>query len=89
MFGSAHLYVFHHPQDAARQEKEGSVVKKVSFDSAQEEIAQNKGFDMDTKGKSNGELFFHIPSLNIIETQSKLFIIKQIRAYYNVMNYQY
>jgi len=54
MFGSSHLYVFHHPQDAARQEKEGAAVPKVSFDAAQEEIAKNKGFDMDKTGKSKG-----------------------------------
>jgi len=55
MFGSNQLYVLHHPQDAAIQEKEGKVVEKVSFDTAQEEIiAQNKVFDMDVKGKSSG-----------------------------------
>ena len=54
MFGSNQLYVLHHPQDAAIQEKEGTVVEKVSFDSAQEEIAKNKGFDMDKSGKSKG-----------------------------------
>ena len=55
MFGSNQLYVLHHPQDAAIQEKEGKVVEKVSFDTAQEEIiAQNKVFDMDVKGKSAG-----------------------------------
>nr|CAB3259098.1 kinesin-like protein KIF28P [Phallusia mammillata] len=56
MFGSNHLYVFHHPQDAAKQEKEGERVQKVSFDSAQEEIAQNKGFDMDKTGKSTEDI---------------------------------
>ena len=55
MFGSNQLYVLHHPQDAAIQEKEGKVVEKVSFDTAQEEIiTQSKLFDMDVKGKSAG-----------------------------------
>ena len=54
MFGSNQLYVLHHPQDAAIQEKEGKLVEKVSFNSAQEEIAKNKGFDMDRSGKSKG-----------------------------------
>uniref|UniRef100_H2YJV4 Kinesin-like protein 6 n=1 Tax=Ciona savignyi TaxID=51511 RepID=H2YJV4_CIOSA len=56
MFGSNHLYVFHHPQDAARQEKEGTEVKKVSFNTAQEEIAKNIGYDMDKTGKSNDDI---------------------------------
>ena len=50
MLGMNHLYVFHHPQDAKIQLEEGKEIstEKVSFDTAQEEIAKNKGFDMDT-----------------------------------------
>ena len=49
--------MFHHPQDAAKRIKEGQSVEKISFDSAQEEIAKNKGFDMEKSGKSSGFLF--------------------------------
>ncbi|XP_035688755.1 kinesin-like protein KIF28P [Branchiostoma floridae] len=56
MFGSNHLYVFHHPQDLAKQEKSGKKVEKVTYESAQEEIAQNTGFDMDKEGKSKNEM---------------------------------
>ena len=54
LFGTNQLYVFHHPQDAAQKIKEGKSVEKISFDSAQEEIAKNKGFDMEKSGKSSG-----------------------------------
>nr|XP_039267271.1 kinesin-like protein KIF28P [Styela clava] len=66
MFGSTHLYVFHHPQDAAKQEKEGTNIEKVSFDSAQQEIAENKGFDMGTKGKSTEDLLLQEDLLRIM-----------------------
>ncbi|XP_066301763.1 kinesin-like protein KIF28 isoform X1 [Branchiostoma lanceolatum] len=56
MFGSNHLYVFHHPQDLAKQEKAGKKVERVTYESAQEEIAQNTGFDMDKEGKSKNEM---------------------------------
>ena len=61
MLGMNHLYVFHHPQDAKIQLEEGiTVTEKVSFDTAQEEIAKNKGFDMDTTGKSAGNIFIFL-----------------------------
>jgi len=56
LFGTNQLYVFHHPQDAAQKIKEGKSVEKISFDSAQEEIAKNKGFDMEKSGKSSDEI---------------------------------
>ncbi|XP_033639651.1 kinesin-like protein KIF28P [Asterias rubens] len=46
MFGSSHLYVFHHPQDLAKNQKAGMKEERVTYDTAQEEIAQNAGFDM-------------------------------------------
>ncbi|XP_038044731.1 kinesin-like protein KIF28P [Patiria miniata] len=46
MFGSSHLYVFHHPQDLAKNQKAGKKEEKVTYDTAQEEIAANSGFDM-------------------------------------------
>lgn len=79
MFGSTHLYVFHHPQDAAIQEKEGHKVEKVSFNTAQEEIAQNKGFDMGKAGKSPGgqifcnrKCFLLLPNLLLLPVQKVL-----------------
>ncbi|XP_076810506.1 kinesin-like protein KIF28 isoform X2 [Clavelina lepadiformis] len=66
MFGSNHLYVFHHPQDAAKQVKEGKVVEKVSFNSAQEEIAQNKGFDMNRAGKSKEDMLLQEDLIQIM-----------------------
>ncbi|XP_078483346.1 kinesin-like protein KIF28 isoform X2 [Ciona intestinalis] len=66
MFGSNHLYVFHHPQDAAKQEKEGKEMKKVSFNSAQEEIAKNIGYDMDKVGKSRDDIQLQEDLLSIM-----------------------
>ena len=54
LFGSSHLYVFHHPKELAQLAKEGRAPKPVTYDFAQEEIAQEKGFDMSTKGKNIG-----------------------------------
>ena len=54
MFGSSHLYVFHHPTQLAAAQKAGVKVKSITCDMAQQEIAQNSGFDMQTSGKSKG-----------------------------------
>ena len=54
LFGSSHLYVFHHPKELAQLAKEGRAPKPVTYDFAQEEIAQEKGFDMSIKGKNIG-----------------------------------
>lgn len=55
MFGSSNLFVLHHPAELDQANKSGQVVEKVTFDMAQEEIAQNSGFNMDkTGGKSKG-----------------------------------
>lgn len=56
MFGSSHLYVFHHPKELAAAQKAGAKLKKISYDMAQEEIAHNSGFDMQTDGKSKGKV---------------------------------
>ena len=55
MFGSSHLYVVHHPKELAAAKKAGVKLKNVTYDMAQEEIAQNSGFDMQTDGKSKGD----------------------------------
>ncbi|XP_064614056.1 kinesin-like protein KIF28P [Liolophura sinensis] len=44
MFGSNHLYVFHHPADEAQKLKAGQKVDTPTFDLAQEEIAESAGF---------------------------------------------
>ena len=57
MFGSRHLYVFHHPQDLAKNPaKEKLEAEKPTYDSAQQEIAANSGFAAFEKGtdKSKG-----------------------------------
>lgn len=53
LFGPNHLYVFHHPQDEAKNVKEGKVTETPTYDTAQEEIAKKAGF-MDKAGKSEG-----------------------------------
>ena len=79
MFGSNQLYVLHHPQDAAIQEKEGKLVEKVSFDSAQQEIiAQNKVFDMDMSGKSSGKLVCIVCLFLPVTKQPDLFCLLNI-----------
>lgn len=55
MFGSNQLYIFHHPYNATKQENEGCLMEKITFEFAQEEIAQNKGFDMNKSGKTTGK----------------------------------
>ena len=54
LFGSNHLYVFHHPQELSYLAKTGEQPKPVTYDSAQGEIAAGSGFDMTTEGKSKG-----------------------------------
>lgn len=46
MFGSKHLYVFHHPQDLAKHPDKGKQEAAPTYNSAQEEIVANSGFDM-------------------------------------------
>lgn len=57
MYGSKHLYVFHHPQDLAKNPDREKKEESPTYNSAQEEIVANSGFDM-TKGsdKSQGNL---------------------------------
>jgi len=64
LFGSNHLYVFHHPQELSYLAKTGEQPKQVTYDAAQGEIAAGSGFDMTTEGKSKGSN--HIVELNII-----------------------
>ena len=54
LFGSNHLYVFHHPQELSYLAKTGEQPKPVTYDTAQGEIAAGSGFDMTTEGKSKG-----------------------------------
>ena len=57
LFGSNHLYVFHHPQELSHLAKTGEQPKPVTYDSAQGEIAAGSGFDMTTEGKSKGHYY--------------------------------
>ena len=58
LFGSNHLYVFHHPQDEAKNVKEGKVVKEPTYDEAQEEIVKQSGLVKDGANKSQGALIW-------------------------------
>ena len=53
MFGTSHLYVFHHPAEAG-----SSSLKQadITYEMAQEEIAKNAGLDVDDQGESKGNL---------------------------------
>ena len=53
MFGSSHLYVFHHPTEAIDLKEKGKLIE-VSYEMAQEEIAKNAGFKMKKKEQSQG-----------------------------------
>ena len=55
MFGSSHLYVFHHPKEVDEAKKSGIGLEEVNYEMAQEEIAQNSGVDIE-KGKSKGNI---------------------------------
>ncbi|KAK3591136.1 hypothetical protein CHS0354_040200, partial [Potamilus streckersoni] len=52
-FGPNHLFVFHHPQDMAKQMKEGTLSEETpTFESAQEEIAKESGLMTSSDGMS-------------------------------------
>lgn len=53
----------HHPVELDKATKKGEVIENATFDMAQEEIAQNSGFNMDkTGGKSKGLLHYLLSS---------------------------
>ncbi|XP_077993433.1 kinesin-like protein KIF28 [Glandiceps talaboti] len=54
MFGTSHLYVFVHPKQ--QQANPAAYPKVVTYEMAQEEIAKNSGFDMNTDKKSSEDL---------------------------------
>ncbi|PIK54089.1 hypothetical protein BSL78_09017 [Apostichopus japonicus] len=54
MYGSKHLYVFHHPQDLAKNPDKEKKEESPTYNSAQEEIVANSGFDM-TKGSDKSQ----------------------------------
>ncbi len=56
LFGSNHLYVFHHSTELSKLVKSGKKPAAVTYDLAQGEIASNSGFDMSTEGKSKEDL---------------------------------
>ncbi|XP_065896564.1 kinesin-like protein KIF28P isoform X2 [Dysidea avara] len=56
LFGSNHLYVFHHPQEVSHFIESGEQPKPVTYDAAQGEIAEGAGFDMKTEGKSKDDI---------------------------------
>lgn len=52
MFGSASLFVLHHPVEFDKKKNAGDSIEEVTYDLAQEEIAANSGFNM---GKNSGQ----------------------------------
>jgi len=56
LFSTGHLYAFHHPQDAYRQQTEQKLRQTPNFEDAQKEIAKEKGYDMNTVGKNAEDL---------------------------------
>ena len=62
MFGTSHLYVFHHPAEA-----DSSTVKQadITYEMAQEEIAKNAGLDVDDQEESKGDLSCASSSIKI------------------------
>lgn len=52
MFGSASLFVLHHPVEFEKKKNAGDTIEEVTYDLAQEEIAANSGFNM---GKNSGQ----------------------------------
>ena len=52
MFGSASLFVLHHPAEFEKKKKEGVKIEEITYDLAQEEIAENSGFSVD---KNSGQ----------------------------------
>lgn len=61
LFGPNHLYVFHHPKDASKNQKVGKPEETPTFDSANEEIAEKAGL-VRHDGSSSGMniLFFRL-----------------------------
>lgn len=57
MFGTSHLYVFHHPAEV-----ESSSLKQtdITYEMAQEEIAKNAGLDVDDQEESKGDSTFFL-----------------------------
>lgn len=66
MFGSAHLYAFHHPQDAFKKMKSAEPMQTPTFNDAQKEIAKEKGFDMSSEGKSKEDMQLQEDLIEII-----------------------
>ncbi|CAL1537456.1 unnamed protein product [Lymnaea stagnalis] len=56
LLGPNHLYVFHHPQDEAKQVKLGKSVEQPTYDSAQEELAKASGLMDENSSKSKEDL---------------------------------
>ena len=54
MFGTTVIYVFYNPAEA---KKSGQSYPEITHEMAQEEIAANSGFDMNTENKSRGIAF--------------------------------
>ena len=69
IFGTNHMYVLYHPQDASRKIAAGTLTEeevdiKPSFENVQEEVAEKKGFSV--KGKSQKEMILQEDLLKIM-----------------------
>ena len=56
LFGSNHLYIFHHPAELAALVASGEKPRAITYDFAQGEMASSSGFDMTTEGKSKEDI---------------------------------
>ena len=62
MFGSASLFVLHHPAEFEKKKKEGVKIEEITYDLAQEEIAENSGFSMDKNSGQSKSMYCSIHS---------------------------
>jgi hypothetical protein len=65
LFGPNHLYVFHHPKDASKNQKDGKPEETPTFDSANEEIAEKAGL-VRHDGSSSGMNSLFLDYIKII-----------------------
>lgn len=77
MFGTSHLYVFHHPAEV-----ESSSLKQadITYEMAQEEIAKNAGLDVDDQ-ESKGD--FHVVFEGRRKGRQNWTSLKQIVIFFN------
>lgn len=66
MFGSASLFVLHHPVEFEKKKKDGVKIEEVTYDLAQEEIAENSGFNMNKNSGQSKSKYCSIQSSELV-----------------------